>query len=100
MIPYTKGFQAPQETFLKFKLAHGNSTYTKWDTFDWIEWFWNYQNYIQGCAIADFNVKLIGKWEAKSGEYTVVNALTAWDKRTYNAITVEGDDQKWVKIII
>lgn len=48
-----------------------------------------------GCAIADFNVKLIGKWEAKSGEYTVVNALTAWDKRTYNAITVEGDDQKW-----
>jgi len=48
-----------------------------------------------GCAIADFNVKLIGKWEAKTGEYTVVNALTAWDKRTYNAITVEGDDQKW-----
>ena len=42
-------------------------------------------------------MKLIGKWEAKSGEYTVVNALTAWDKRTYNAITVEGDDQKWVK---
>ena len=41
-------------------------------------------------------MKLIGKWEAKSGEYTVVNALTAWDKRTYNAITVEGDDQKWV----
>ena len=54
----------------------------------------DFQNYIQGCAIADFNVKLIGKWEAKSGEYTVVNALTAWDKRTYNAITVEGDDQK------
>lgn len=66
-------------------------------------YFWlnrNCQNYIQGCAIADFNVKLIGKWEAKSGEYTVVNALTAWDKRTYNAITVEGDDQKWVKTII
>lgn len=48
-----------------------------------------------GCAIADFNLKLIGKWEAKSGEYTAVNPLTAWDKRTYNAITVEGDDQKW-----
>merc|ERR1711937_970568 len=32
---------------------------------------------------------------SKDGEYTVVNALTAWDKRTYNAITVEGDDQKW-----
>jgi len=48
-----------------------------------------------GCAIADFNLKLIGKWEADSGEYTSVKALTAWDKRTYNTITVEGDDQKW-----
>jgi len=48
-----------------------------------------------GCAIADFNVKLVSKWEKKSSEHTIINALTAWDKRTYNVITVEGDDQKW-----
>merc|ERR1712168_897735 len=48
-----------------------------------------------GCAIADFNVKLVSKWEKESGECTLINALTSWDKRTYNAITVEGDDQKW-----
>merc|ERR1712212_1102413 len=48
-----------------------------------------------GCAISDFNVKLISRWEAKTGEFEEVNAATAWDKRTYNAITVEGDDQKW-----
>merc|ERR1739838_1089080 len=48
-----------------------------------------------GCAIADFNVKLVSKWEKKSSEHTIINALTAWDKRTYNAITVEGDDQRW-----
>ena len=29
--PLYVGFPAPQETFLKFKPAHGNS-YTKWDT--------------------------------------------------------------------
>jgi len=48
-----------------------------------------------GCAIADFNVKLVSKWEKSSSEFTMINALTAWDKRTYNTITVEGDDQKW-----
>jgi len=52
-----------------------------------------------GCAIADFNVKLVSKWEKKKGECELIDALTSWDKliikRTYNAITVEGDDQKW-----
>jgi len=48
-----------------------------------------------GCAIADFNVKLVSKWEKEQGECELINALTSWDKRTYNAITVEGDDQKW-----
>jgi len=48
-----------------------------------------------GCAIADFNVKLVSKWEKEKGECELIDALTSWDKRTYNAITVEGDDQKW-----
>ena len=53
-----------------------------------------FSKYELGCAIADFNVKLVSKWEKSSSEFTMINALTAWDKRTYNTITVEGDDQK------
>merc|ERR1712128_106299 len=48
-----------------------------------------------GCAIADFNVKLVSKWEKEKGECELIDGLTSWDKRTYNTITVEGDDQKW-----
>lgn len=48
-----------------------------------------------GCAIADFNLKLLLKWEKKDGSVEDVDAATAWDKRTYNSIVVEGDDQKW-----
>jgi hypothetical protein len=48
-----------------------------------------------GCAIADFNLKLIGKWESEEGEYKEVKSLSSWDKRTYNTITVQKDDQKW-----
>lgn len=48
-----------------------------------------------GCAIADFNLKLVNKWEKKDGSVEDVDAATSWDKRTYNSIVVEGDDQKW-----
>ena len=49
-----------------------------------------------GCAIADFNLNLMSKWEKKSGEFEAVKVASNWDKRTYNSIVVEGDDQKWV----
>jgi len=48
-----------------------------------------------GCAIADFNLKLLCKWEKQEGTVQDVDVATAWDKRTYNSIVVEGDDQKW-----
>jgi len=48
-----------------------------------------------GCAIADFNLKLTMKWEKKDGAVEDVETSTSWDKRTYNSIVVEGDDQKW-----
>ena len=51
-----------------------------------------------GCAIADFNVKLLSCYEKETGKTSVVNAATSWDKRTYNSIVVEGDDQKWVRM--
>jgi len=48
-----------------------------------------------GCAITTFNVKLTKMWNKESGEVSDVNALTSWDKRTFNSIVVEGDDQRW-----
>lgn len=48
-----------------------------------------------GCAIADFNVKLLSCYEKETGNTSAVTAATSWDKRTYNSIVVEGDDQKW-----
>jgi len=48
-----------------------------------------------GCAITTFNVKLVKVWNKESGEVSDVNALTSWDKRTFNSIVVEGDDQRW-----
>jgi len=48
-----------------------------------------------GCAIADFNLNLMSRWEKKSGEFGEVKVASTWDKRTYNSIVVEGDDQKW-----
>jgi len=47
-----------------------------------------------GCAITTFNVKLTKMWNKESGEVSDVNALTSWDKRTFNSIVVEGDDQR------
>merc|ERR1712210_308380 len=48
-----------------------------------------------GCAITTFNVKLTKMWNKEIGEVSDVNALTSWDKRTFNSIVVEGDDQRW-----
>lgn len=38
----------------------------------------------------------MSRWEKKSGEFGEVKVTSTWDKRTYNSIVVEGDDQKWV----
>lgn len=34
-------------------------------------------------------------WNKESGEVSDVDALTSWDKRTFNSIVVEGDDQRY-----
>lgn len=36
----------------------------------------------------------MSRWEKKNGEFGEVKVASTWDKRTYNSIVVEGDDQK------